>query len=56
MTLPLVITAGGRSSRHSAEASVDLPEPLSPARPTISPGARSRFDMVDGLDVTADVR
>jgi hypothetical protein len=35
---PPVICAGGCSSRVTVYASVDLPQPDSPARPTISPG------------------
>ena len=41
--MPLVITAGARSSRQAPYTSVDLPEPLSPHKPTTSPGARLRF-------------
>src|SRR5207247_4763171 len=44
--LPIsVIRAGARSSREAPYTSVDLPEPLSPARPTTSPGARLRFTL-----------
>ena len=41
-TSPPVITPGARSSRVIANARVDLPQPLSPARPSTSPRCRTR--------------
>src|SRR5437899_6242205 len=42
ITLPPVISAGGLSSRASANSRVDLPQPDSPTTPTNSPACTSR--------------
>ena len=38
---------GGRGCRAAASAVTDLPEPLSPTRPTVSPAATSKRDVVE---------
>ena len=40
-TVPVVLVPGG-SSRSTAAAMVDLPQPDSPARPSVSPWSRVR--------------
>ena len=48
--LPPATCAGGRRICITAFATVVLPQPDSPARPTISPGADLEIDAVDGAD------
>ncbi|CSI36490.1 Uncharacterised protein [Vibrio cholerae] len=55
ITSPPVMNAGGLCRRISEKATVDLPQPDSPARPNTSPGAKSKLTLLQARTSPASV-